>query len=95
MLQVSHLLTTLELAMNLSALHFAGRILAHSRPDLPYENLLALSDDFSARTASDLCGKEEQLKPELHHLRNWSGRPSQHAHRQSRRSPSHFERMTE
>jgi hypothetical protein len=24
---------------------------------------LALSDDFSARTASDLCGKEEQLKP--------------------------------
>ena len=23
---------------------------------------LALSDDFSARTASDLCGKEEQLK---------------------------------
>jgi hypothetical protein len=23
----------------------------------------ALSDDFSARTASDLCGKEEQLKP--------------------------------
>ncbi|MBZ5677080.1 MAG: TraM recognition domain-containing protein [Acidobacteriia bacterium] len=24
---------------------------------------LALSDDFSARTASELCGKEEQLKP--------------------------------
>src|ERR1700733_15348265 len=24
---------------------------------------LSLSDDFSARTASDLCGKEEQLKP--------------------------------
>lgn len=24
---------------------------------------LTLSDDFSARTASDLCGKEEQLKP--------------------------------
>jgi hypothetical protein len=24
---------------------------------------LALSDDFTARTASDLCGKEEQLKP--------------------------------
>ncbi len=24
---------------------------------------LALSDDFSTRTASDLCGKEEQLKP--------------------------------
>ena len=23
---------------------------------------LALSDDFSARTASELCGKEEQLK---------------------------------
>jgi hypothetical protein len=25
-------------------------------------NFLALSDDFSARTASELCGKEEQLK---------------------------------
>src|SRR5262249_27763559 len=24
---------------------------------------LALSDDFTARVASDLCGKEEQLKP--------------------------------
>jgi hypothetical protein len=24
---------------------------------------LSLSDDFSARTASELCGKEEQLKP--------------------------------
>jgi hypothetical protein len=24
---------------------------------------LALSDDFSTRTASELCGKEEQLKP--------------------------------
>jgi len=27
---------------------------------------LALSDDFSARVASDLCGKEDQLKPQYH-----------------------------
>jgi hypothetical protein len=27
---------------------------------------LSLSDDFSARVASDLCGKDEQLKPQYH-----------------------------
>jgi hypothetical protein len=35
---------------------------ADSAPDIPHENLLSLSDGFSARIASEMCGKEEQLK---------------------------------
>ena len=42
---------------------------------------LALSDDFSARTASELCGKEEQLKLNYTHLGERAGRQGEHVHR--------------
>jgi hypothetical protein len=43
-----------------AALNFARRILEDLASDFPDKN--PLSDDFSARTASEMCGKEEQLK---------------------------------
>ena len=38
------------------------RVVANPAADFSHQNLLTLSDDFSARTASELCGGEEQLK---------------------------------
>ena len=49
----------------LFTLHPAGRVVAHSVQTFRTKIFLALSDDFSARTASDLCGKEEQLEAQL------------------------------
>ena len=40
---------------------------------------LALSDDFSARTATELCGKEEDAKTQLQPFGKRSGRPREHA----------------
>ncbi len=45
------------------AVDLAGRILANALQTFRTKIFLTLSDDFSARTASELCGKEEQLKP--------------------------------
>ena len=45
---------------------------------------LALSDDFSAQMAADLCGKVERLKPGYTHHRGRAGRARQHADRAGR-----------
>ncbi len=42
---------------------------------------LSLSDDFSARTASELCGKEEQLKLSYSSVGKRPGRPRKRPHR--------------
>ncbi len=47
---------------------------------------LALSDDFSARTASELCGKEEQLKPNYSFSEHGQDAGVSIAHRPSRRA---------
>jgi len=45
----------------LAQIHAAGGVLADANPDLP-KVFLSLSDDFSAKTASSLCGREDRLK---------------------------------
>ena len=49
-------------AHQLAEIDASRRALAHSHSDLPYQNISRASDDFSARIASELRGKEDQLK---------------------------------
>ncbi len=53
---------------------------------------LALSDDFSARTASDLCGKEEQLKLSYSHFGKRAGCRRERAHGPRQRSSRDLKR---
>lgn len=46
-----------------ATLHARRRELADAAPVVSNQDFLALSDDFSAHVASELCGKVERLKP--------------------------------
>ena len=46
-----------------AALRTSRRKLAHPSPTFRTKIFLTLSDDFSARIASELCGREDRFKP--------------------------------
>jgi len=70
-----------------SEVRFAGETWRTLFANVPHQDFfLALSDDFSARTASELCGVEDRLKVRYNISESGHERESQFAHGQSHRA---------